>query len=161
MDSTIITAGAAALGSLVGAAASITTTWITQRTQTIREHTEARLRERELLYGEFITEASRLAVDALNHSLEQPDKLVTLYGILGRIRLVASERVLAEAERCCRRIVGLYMQPNLTTEQIRSALETENLDPLKAFSDACRAEFMGLPLLRDIDPLLRGSSSRC
>ena len=64
MNSTIVTAMAAALGSLVGAAASIATTWITQRTQTVRADSEWKLRERESLYKEFITEASRLAVDA-------------------------------------------------------------------------------------------------
>ena len=58
MNSTVVTAMAAALGSLVGAAASIATTWITQRTQTIRAHSEWKLRERESLYKEFITEAS-------------------------------------------------------------------------------------------------------
>ena len=63
MTSTVVTAMAAALGSLVGAAASIATTWITQRTQTIRAHSEWKLRERESLYKEFITEASRLAVE--------------------------------------------------------------------------------------------------
>ena len=47
------------------------------------------LRVRESLYGEFITEASRLSVDALVHSLDRPEQLVALYGILSRIRLVA------------------------------------------------------------------------
>ena len=73
------------VGSCVGAGALIAHL-ISQRTQTILEQTEARLRERESLYGEFITEASRLAVDALEHSLERIDKLVSLYGVLGRIR---------------------------------------------------------------------------
>ena len=142
MDSTLITAIAAALGSLVGAAASIGTTWITQRMRTIHEKTEGRLRDRESLYGEFITEASRLAVDALDHSLERPDKLVTVYGILGRIRLVAGEMVLAEAECCCRRIVDLYAKPNMTLEQIRTAFEVDQLDPLKDFSTVCRTELL-------------------
>ncbi len=78
MDATVVTAMAAALGSLVGASASIATTWITQRTQTTRANAEWQLREREALYKEFITEASRLAVDALGHSLERPDQLVAL-----------------------------------------------------------------------------------
>ena len=107
-----MTAAAAAAGSLLGAAASIATTWITQRTQTIRENNVWKLRERETLYGEFITEASRLAVDALAHSLERPDNLVALYGILGRIRLISGEKVLDKAEDCCRRIVDLYATAN-------------------------------------------------
>src|SRR3974377_94326 len=104
MDSTLITAVAAVFGSCVGGAASVGATWIAQRTQTNREQTEARLRDRESLYGEFITEASRLAVDAAEHSMEGTHKLITLYGILGRIRLLAGEKVVAEAEACCRRI---------------------------------------------------------
>src|SRR5215831_9578375 len=110
MDSTFITAAAAAAGSLVGAVATIGTTWITQRTQSARAKIEAKLRDREALYGEFITEASRLTVEALTHSLEQAESLVKLYGILGRIRLVATDPVLASAEACCRQIIDFYPQ---------------------------------------------------
>jgi hypothetical protein len=145
MTSTVVTAMAAALGSLLGAAASIATTWITQRTQTIRAHSEWKLRERESLYNEFITEASRLTVDALAHSLEQPDQLMALYGILSRIRLMSGEEVVREGEACCRRIIELYGRPNLTTDQIRAVAEGHDLDgmdPLKEFSTTCRKELL-------------------
>lgn len=88
MNSTVVTAMAAVLGSILGAAASVVTTWITQRTQSIRANSEWTLRERESLYREFITEASRLAIDALAHTLERPDQIMALYGILSRIRLI-------------------------------------------------------------------------
>jgi hypothetical protein len=146
MDSTVMTAMAAGLGSLVGASASIATTWITQRTQTIRATNEWKLREREALYKEFITEASRQAIDALGHSLERPDQLVTLYGILSRIRLLSSDEVLVKAEECCRRIVELYRRPNMTSDQIHNAYEAHQLDPLKEFSAACRAELLLMAL---------------
>jgi hypothetical protein len=110
--------------------------------QTVREVTQERLRERQTLYGEFITEASRLVVDAVSHSLETAEKLVILYGILGRIRLVSSGRVLVEAEKCVRQIVDLYESPNLTVEQVRAALDSEDFDPLRTFSAACRAELL-------------------
>ncbi len=145
MNSTVVTAMAAALGSLVGATASIATTWITQRTQTIRANSEWKLRERESLYKEFITEASRLTVDALAHSLEQPDQLMALYGILSCIRLMSGEEVVRQGEACCRRIIELYGRPNLTTDQIRAAAEAHDLDdidPLKEFSTACRNELL-------------------
>jgi hypothetical protein len=145
MISTAVTAMAAALGSLVGAAASIATTWITQRTQTIRAHSEWKLRERESLYKEFITEASRLAVDALAHSLERPDQIMALYGILSRIRLMSGEEVVRQGEACCRRIIELYGRPNLTTDQIRAVAEThdiDDIDPVKEFSTACRNELL-------------------
>ena len=142
MDSTIIPAVAAALGSLVGAAASIGTTWISQRTQTARAKVEAKRRDREALYGEFITEASRLTVEALMHQLERPETLVTLYGILGRIRLVASEPVLDSAEACCHEIVDLYSKPNMTVIQISTAFENDQIDPIKEFSTVCRTELL-------------------
>lgn len=144
MDSSLVTACAAVLGSLVGATASIATTWIAQRSQTAHAHKEAKLRDRELLYGEFITEASRLTIDALSHSLEKPEAFVKLYGTLGRIRLVSSEPVLVAAEACCAQIVDLYAKPNLTVEQIRVAIERERLDPLKDFSSACRTELVDI-----------------
>ena len=99
MNSTVITAIAAACGSLVGAAATIITTWITQRTQMVHAEREAKLRGREARYGEFITEASSLTIDALSHSLEKPDTFVKLYGILGRIRLVAADPVRTRPKR--------------------------------------------------------------
>ena len=142
MDSTIITAMAAACGSLVGAAATIVTTWITQRTQTGHAEREAKLRVREALYGEFITEASRVTIDAVGHSLETLDTFVKLYGILGRIRLVAADPILAAAEACARQLVDLYTRPNLTVEQIRVAFERDRLDPIRDFSVACRKELL-------------------
>jgi hypothetical protein len=142
MNTSLITVLAAVGGSIIGAAASVITTWITERTKSVREHTEAQFRKRETLYGEFIMEASRLAVDAVSHSLENLEKFVILYGIIGRIRLVASEEVLTEAESCCQRIVELYARPNISVEQIGRSIDPNELDPLKPFSSACRAELM-------------------
>ncbi len=145
MESTVVTATAAALGSLVGATASIATTWITQRTQTARAHSEWKLREREALYKEFITEASRLTIDALAHALQRLDEIVALYGTLSRIRLVSGEEVVRQGEACCRRILELYGRPNLTADQIRAAVASRDLDdvdPLKEFSTACRHELL-------------------
>jgi hypothetical protein len=142
MDSTIIPAVAAACGSLVGAAATIVTTWLTQRTQRVHAEREEKLRNREALYGEFITEAARLTVEALGHSLERPDTFVKLYGISGRIRLVATDPVLAAAEACIRKIIDLYARPNMTVEQIRLTFERDRLDPVMNLSTACRKELL-------------------
>src|SRR5438094_7468495 len=138
MDSTVVTALAAALGSLVGATAYIGTTWISQRRQSIRATAEWKLRERESLYKEFITEASRLFGDAMVNSLDRPDQLVALYGILSRIRLISGDDVLSKAVGCCRRIVGLYRRANMTADQIRPAFDADEFDPLQEVSAACR-----------------------
>jgi len=144
MDSTVVTALAAALGSLVGATASIGTTWISQRRQSIRASAEWKLRDHESLYKEFIMEASRLFGDAMVKSLERPDQLVGLYGILSRIRLISGDEVLSKAVGCCHRIVELYRRPNMTADQIRAAFEANEFDPLKEFSAACRAELLAM-----------------
>jgi hypothetical protein len=140
MDSTIIATVAAACGSVIGATATIVTAWITQRTQRLYAEREQTQRNREALYGEFITEASRLTVEALGNSLERPETFVKLYGMIGRIRLVAADAVLAAADTCVRRIIDLYTKPNMTVEQAREAFERNGLDPIKDFSVACRQE---------------------
>jgi hypothetical protein len=129
---------------LVGAGASLSTTWLTQRTQRIRANTEWRLRERQALYEAFITEASRMSVDALVHSLEKPDQLIALYGSLGRIRLMSGDEVLRTTEEVCHRFVELYRGPNLSPDQILAEFEADKLDPLKVFSAACRTELLSL-----------------
>ena len=144
MDSTVVTALAAALGSLVGATASIGTTWISQRRQSIRASAEWKLRDHESLYKEFVMEASRLFGDAMVNSLDRPDQLVALYGILSRIRLISGDEVLSKAVGCCHRIVELYRRPNMTANQIRAAFEANEFDPLKEFSAACRAELLAM-----------------
>jgi len=65
MDANLITALAGVLGSVTGASAAIATTWISQKSQTVRERAKWETRKRETLYGEFITEASQRARERL------------------------------------------------------------------------------------------------
>jgi hypothetical protein len=80
VDANLITGLAGVLGSVSGASAAIATTWIAQKSQTVRERAKSETRKREILYGEFITEASRLVVDAWDHSLDRPGTLVNSIG---------------------------------------------------------------------------------
>jgi hypothetical protein len=140
MDANLITGLAGVLGSISGASAAIATTWISQKSQTVRERAKWETRKRETLYGDFITEASHLIADAIDHSLDKPETLVKLYANLGRIRLVSSDAVLVAAEECCDRIVDLYGQPNMTIDEIFTTLRSKELEFFKRFSDACRVE---------------------
>jgi hypothetical protein len=146
MSLSIITVIAAACGSLVSGLATVVTTWITQRTNATHAQREARLRVCEALYGEFITEASRLTIEALSQSLEKPDTFMHLYGILGRIRLMAADPILAAAEECTHQLVDLYTKPNMSIEQIRVAFERDRLDPIREFSATCRKELLQLAI---------------
>jgi hypothetical protein len=130
---------AAVLGSVAGASASIATTWMTQRNQRLRERAHTELHRRETLYGEFITEVSRLTADASDHSLDHPETLTNVYALLSRIRLIASVAVIEAAEACCHYILEMYSKPNLTIDQIYDWLRATK-HPIKHFAAACRAE---------------------
>lgn len=148
MEAPLITAMAGVFGSLVGASASIATTWLAKRTEIVRTLAERNLREREVLYNEFLTEASPVAVHALTHSFEGPDQIVSLYGILSRIRLVASDAVVREGEVCCVQMLATYGKPNIKVDELRGVLTAANdlaeFDPLKKFSNACREELRAI-----------------
>jgi hypothetical protein len=130
---------AALFGSLVGALGSSVSTWITQRHADRRDLLARRVFYRVQLYSDFITESERILVDALENNFKDPNKLIPAYALLGRIRLTSSKDVLASAEKLVREIVKSYSEPNLTPEQIRSLALNGN-DPLKQFSETCRAE---------------------
>ena len=134
-----ITALAAIFGSLVGALGSSAGTWITQRHQDRRDLLARKISHREQLYSDFISESARALVDALEHNVSDPKNLIPAYALLSRIRLSSSTDVLANAEAVVREIIGTYAKPNLTPEQIESRA-TNGDDPLRKFSDICRAE---------------------
>ena len=144
MDRAVLSALSAILGSLVGASATIATAWLTQRTQGRRATVEAEIRKREALYGEFIAEGSKVLIEALDHKLDSPEKLYNLYAILNRIRLVASDEVLAVADRTATRIIEHYFRPKLSPEETRQLMLTRPHDPLQEFSEVCRLELRAL-----------------
>jgi hypothetical protein len=140
MDTTFITAMSVVLGSVVGSSATVGTAWITQKTNTKRELMREELRKRETLYGEFIAECAKLFMDAFTHTLENPERLLTAYALINRVRLCASHAVLAEAERLLKRVTEQYFLSNLTVDELRQLASSNDADPLKGFGDACRIE---------------------
>jgi hypothetical protein len=143
MNPVMITALAAIAGSLVGAFGSAVGTWITARHQDRRDLLGKQIARREALYSDFIGESARLLVDAMQHNASDLQKLLPLYGLMGRIRLSSSGHVLQEAEEVVKTIANTYPQPNLTPEQIESRA-VNGRDPLRSFSDACRTELDSL-----------------
>jgi hypothetical protein len=145
MDPTLVAALAALLGSVVGGAATIATAWVTQKTQTRREELKAEVRKRETLYSEFIVECSRLAIDALDHHLEDPRQVFQVVALQNRIKLVSSDEVVEAADATIKRILQQYFDANLTREQLQElAMGRAGDDPVKTFSRACRKELRSL-----------------
>jgi hypothetical protein len=134
---------AALCGSLVGALGSSVSTWITQRHADRRDLLARRIFYRVQLYSDFITESTRVLVDALENDFKDPDRLIPAYALLSRIRLTSSDDALASAEVLVKDIVKNYGEPNLTAEQIRSKA-LNGKDPLKRFSETCRTELDSL-----------------
>ena len=144
MDQSIISALAAVLGSLVGGASTITTAWFTQKAQSRRESVNAEIRRRELVYTEFINECSKLAIDAFNHTLDNPATLMNAYALLNRIRLTSSDPVVDAADQTIKGIVEQYFRPNLSMEELHKMTASGRADPLKEFSVSAREELRRL-----------------
>ena len=144
MDSTIVSAMAAVLGSLVGGSATVATTWVTQRTLSKRELLRVDIRRRETLYGEFISECSARVIDSFERTLEKPETLLHAYALLNRIRLCASDAVLVQAEATLQSITEQYFSPNLSVEEMRKLVRKWTTDPLEPFGEACRLELKSM-----------------
>ena len=139
LDPVSISALAAIFGSLTGALASSVSTWITQRHQDRRDLLAKRIFYREQLYSDFISESASALADAIQHDLQDPNKLTPTYALLSRIRLSSSPNVLASAEQVVQHIIGAYSEPNLSSEELKSMV-AKRRDPLREFSNICRAE---------------------
>lgn len=140
MDTPILTAMAGLAGAAIGGFTSFATSWLTLRTQ-LREkmRTDARVR-REKIYTAFIKESARLFGDALGHEREDASDLIALYALVARMRLMASATVVESAEHVLTAIVTTYLGPNRTLHELRAFASEGGLDPLRQFSEACRAE---------------------
>jgi hypothetical protein len=140
MDSNLVTALAAVGGALIGGVTSLATTVLAQRLQGRRERLSRELDKREALYSEFNQLASELMLESLDRQLDEPAKLVTLMAMIGRIRLIATDSVLAAAEFVLRELLASYQKPPAPpAEAILSNLDALTA-PLIGFTQACRLE---------------------
>ena len=143
MDASIITAVAALTGSLVGGLATFATTWFTHHYQATRERTAKEIAKREALYGDFINEATRVGIDAIQRDIDNLSELTQLLALINRIRLTSSDEVLVAAEAVLIQIGELYMGGNKTAREVFEEARKQGNptpDPLRAFSEACRRE---------------------
>jgi hypothetical protein len=140
IDTAYLSAVSALAGSAIGALASLATSWLTQHSQTRVTRRLQDQARREALYGEFIREASKLFADAFEHDLDDPAKLVQLYATVSTIRLFGQKQTLEEAEKVISLIGATYFAPNKDLRVFADITRAGELDPLFAFSKACREE---------------------
>ncbi|PZA12156.1 hypothetical protein DNX69_09065 [Rhodopseudomonas palustris] len=144
MTGASVSALAALAGSAIGGLATLSTTWLSQNYQARSARLTQEGSRREKLFGEFIDQASKLYIDALMHSLDDPTKLIEIYALIGKLRLFAAPKTVAEAERVIEHIVALYDRPPLNLQDLHM-LDRDKFDLLWPFAEACRTELTSGP----------------
>jgi hypothetical protein len=62
--------------------------------------------------------------------------------MISRMRILASTRIVENANSVARMIVNNYLAPNKTFPELRRDMVNSGaMDPLRDFSEACREEF--------------------
>jgi len=145
MDIAYLSAASALAGSIVGGLTASLTTWITQRTQARSAYLAREMARRDDLYKDFIVAASKAYGDAVVSSELQIQDLIALYAMVSRMRVQSSEATIVCAERVMMVTIQTIMSPNISIAARYELLKTgtgSEIDPLKEFSEAARAEML-------------------
>jgi hypothetical protein len=134
---------AALAGSAIGGLTSFASAWLTQHYQARANRLSRDKARRRKVYKQFIDEASNLCADALVHGLEV-SALVSVHALVSRMRVLSSPAVITKAEAVVQMIVETYLAPNRTSLELQKLLSSHAIDPLRAFSEECRAELQAL-----------------
>jgi hypothetical protein len=139
MDPAYLSAMAALAGSTMGGMTSLAASWLGEYSQYRSQQRAAGLSRRETLYECFIEEASKLYADAYEHNQTDIAKIVNLYAMIGKMRVLSTTNVVENADRVVRVIVETYQGPNKTFLDIAEIVDDAR-NPLHGFSTACRDE---------------------
>ena len=112
MDSSVISALAALAGAVIGGLTSVTMSWLSQDMEQKAQAYAHNRGRREELYKEFIEEASKTYIAALQHTDTDVTSMVGLYATISRMRVLSSAPVIEHADKIAKTIVDTYMSPN-------------------------------------------------
>jgi hypothetical protein len=141
MNASVISALAALAGTAVGGLTSVVANWLTHRIQVRAQWLQHEKNQRQILYRDFIEEASKCYIDALQHDEADIAGLVGLYAKLGRMRVLSSKPVVDSAESIVRKILDAYLEPDKTFVELRDMAMQGTIDLWHDFAHACRVEF--------------------
>jgi hypothetical protein len=144
MNASVISALSGLLGAAIGGFASLLASWMTQRVQVRAQWVVQDRLHRQDLYREFIEEASKCYIDALQHDKGDIPALVTLYTKIERMRIMSPPNVVAAADQIGHKILDTYLQPDRTFLELREMVQSNSINILHDFSEACRQEFESL-----------------
>jgi hypothetical protein len=141
VDVSIISALAALTGAAVGGLTSGMANWLSQRSQVRVEWILQEKGRRQVLYRDFIENAAKCYIDALQHDEADIPGLVGLYAKLSAMRALSSKMVVHSAEEVSRKILDTYLEPDKNFGELREMAIDGTIDLLRGFSDACHEEF--------------------
>jgi hypothetical protein len=141
VDTSIISGLAALTGAAVGGLTSGIANWQSQRSQLRAEWILHEKSRRQILYRDFIEDAAKCYIDALQHDEADIPGLVGLYAKLSAMRAVSSKMVVHRAEEVARKILDTYLEPDKSFVELREMAINGTIDLLRSFSDACHDEF--------------------
>ena len=144
MNPVYLTALAALAGSAIGGLTSLSSAWLTQHHQNRANRLSRDKARRRKVYKQFIDEGSKLYAEALVHDQAEVSALVSVYALINRMRVLSRSDVVEKAEAVVRTIVDTYCAPNKTFLELRELIASDAIDPLRAFSEMCRAELQAL-----------------
>jgi hypothetical protein len=141
VDVSIISALAALTGAAVGGLTSGMAAWLNHRSQVRVEWALHEKSRRQTLYRDFIEDAAKCYIDALQHDKADIPGLVSLYAKLSSMRAVSSKRVVQYADDVVRKILDAYLEPDKSFVELREMAIDGTIDLLRGFSEVCREEF--------------------
>jgi hypothetical protein len=141
VDASIISALAALTGAAVGGLTSGIANWLNHRSQVRAQWVLHEKSRRQILYRDFIEEAAKCYIDALQHAEADIPGLVGVYAKLRRMRTLSSRPVVHCAEDVARKILDTYLEPDKSFVELRAMAIDGTIDLLRGFSDACHDEF--------------------
>jgi len=144
MNASLISAFSALLGATIGGLTSIAASWLTQRSEARTQWIVLDRIRRHELYKDFIEDASRCYIDALQHSEPDLATLSNIYAKINRMRVQSSTAVVEMAEEVAKKIIDAYLAPDKNFFELRELLADGSLDLLIQFSEVCREEFESL-----------------
>ena len=115
--------------------------WLNHRSQVRVEWALHEKSRRQTLYRDFIEDAAKCYIDALQHDKADIPGLVSLYAKLSAMRAVSSKKVVQRADDVVRKILDAYLEPDKSFVELREMAIDGTIDLLRGFSEVCRDEF--------------------
>ena len=119
---------------------SIIASWLIQHAQVKAQRLAQDQLRRQEIYKEFIKDAAKLYIDALQSDKADVSSLIGLYAELSNMRVLSSASVVDHADQIVKQILNAYLEPNKTFPELHEMANSGLIDPLRNFSEACRAD---------------------